>query len=112
VPWFPMDTDYLGDPKVQIAGELTPFALSALPALLARAKTRADGGIVEVTYRDLAHALFVSPDEAEKAIKALVTSGVLTMQSHDDRSAVVKFPAWKRWNETFRKSLQREGKKA
>lgn len=112
VPWFPMEADFFTDPKVQFAGDLTPFAMSALPVLLGMAKLKADGGAVEITYRDLAHVLFVSPDEAKKALKALVSSGVLTEQSSDDRSAVVTFPAWKRWNETFRKSVQREGKKA
>lgn len=111
MPWVPLDTHYLDDPKVQAAGELTPFALSALPALLVQAKLRSDGGRVELTYRNLAHLIFVSPDEASKAVRALVSAGVLTLESQDDRSAKVKFPSWRRWNENFRKAQNREGKR-
>ena len=76
MPWFALDTHYLEDPKVQAAGEMTPFALSVFPALLADAKQRADGGKVEVVFRSLAFRLFISEEEASKAIRALVSAGV------------------------------------
>lgn len=112
MPWFALDMHYLDDPKVEAAGEMTPFALSVFPALLAEAKQRANGGSVEITYRKLAIKLFVSEREAAKAVAALVSAGVLTCESQDDRAVVVKFPAWRRWNERARKSEQRGGKAA
>lgn len=114
MPWFPMDTHYLDDPKVQRAGELTPFALSVFPALLAKAKLRADGGRVEVVYRTLAFQLSISPEETTKAISALVAVRILEVESQDDASAKVAFPSatWRRWNENFRKQQSREAKAA
>ena len=110
MPWFALDTHYLEDPKVQHAGELTPFALSVFPALLADAKQRANGGKVEVVFRSLAFRLFISEEEASKAVRALVSAGVLTCPEVSDRSCKVEFPAWRRWNERFRKAQQREEK--
>lgn len=114
MPWFPMDTHYLEDPKVQKAGQATPFALSVLPALLAGAKLRAQGGKVEITYRRLAFDLCISQEEAAKAIAALVMARIIEILSQDDESAVVAFPAatWRKRNESFRKSRQREAKAA
>lgn len=114
MPWFPMDTHYLDDPKVQAAGEATPFALSVFPALLAKAKLRAEGGAFEVTYRDLAHTLFLSVDEAAKAVAALVGCGLLTVKSQDDRSIRAAFPSasWERWNRNLRKAQSRGSESA
>lgn len=107
MPWVPLDTHYLRDPKVQHAASLTPFALSVFPAVLAQAKQVADGGKVEVTFRDLAHDLFLSTDEAEKALKALVSAGVLTCPQESAAAVTVKFPSWRRWNDNFRKANRR-----
>lgn len=114
MPWFPMDTHYLDDPKVQAAGEATPFALSVFPALLAQAKLRADGGRVEFTYRDLAHRLYLSTEEAAKAVAALVGAGLLQIERQDDRSARAAFPSasWERWNSNLRKAQSRASKAA
>ena len=117
MPWVPLDTHYLRDPKVQAAGEMTPFALSVFPALLADAKQRADGGKVEVSFRALAFDLFITPDEAQKAIAALVEVGILELVSApvpacpqlSDLSQRVRFASWRKWNERFRKSQQRAG---
>lgn len=109
-----MDTHYLNDPKVQAAGEATPFALSVFPALLAQAKLRANGGSVEVTYRDLAHQLFLSSEEAAKAVAALVGAGLLQIEEQDDRSIRASFPAasWERWNRNLRQAQSRAAKAA
>ena len=110
MPWFALDTHYLEDPKVQDAGELTPFALSVFPALLADAKQRAEGGKVEVVYRSLAFRLFISEEEAKKAVMALLSAGVLTcpqVSEMSERSCRVVFPAWRKWNERFRKAQER-----
>lgn len=114
MPWVPLDTFYADDPKIQQAGEATPFALSVFPFLLAQAKLRANGGSVEITYRDVAHKLFLSSDEARKAIGALTAAGVLELDDADDLSASVSFPsaAWRRWNENFRKQQLREQRAA
>ena len=110
MPWVPLDTFYADDPKIQQAGEATPFALSVFPFLLAQAKLRANGGSVEITYRDVAHKLFLNSDEARKAILALTTAGALELGGEDGVSAAVSFPpaAWRRWNESFRKQRSRE----
>ena len=107
MPWFALDTHYLRDPKVQAAGELTPFAMSVFPALLAQAKQVANGGKVEVAFRDLAHDLFLSQEEAQKAVEALVSAGVLTCPQMSERCCVVVFPAWRKWNDRFRKAQER-----
>lgn len=114
MPWFPMDTHYLDDPKVQKAGAATPFALCVLPAMLAEAKLRAKGGEAEITYRKLAFQLFIGEDEAAKAVGALAMARIIEILSQDDESAVVAFPSatWRRWNESFRKQAQREAKAA
>jgi hypothetical protein len=115
VPWVPLDTHYLDDPKIQAAGSMTPFALSAFPALLADAMSRADGGKVEVTFRSLAFALFISEDEAEKAVQALIDTGVLEAMSRPvtrchAKSQRVGFAAWSKWNARYRKARERERK--
>lgn len=114
MPWVPLDTHYLDDPKVQLAGEATPFALSVFPALLAAAKLRADGGRVELTYRDLGHRLFLDPAEAARAVAALAMAKVIEIDEQGDRSAVVRFPpaTWRRWNENWRKQRSREAEAA
>ena len=113
MPWVPLDTHWYCDPKIQRAGALTPFALSAFPAILAEAKQRADGGRVELTFRSLSHSLFISEDEARKAVAALVDVGVIEdddVTPCHDLSRPVRFPheTWKRWNANFRKAQQRE----
>ena len=108
-----MDTHFLSDPKIQEVGdEVGPAGIAVFVALLAQAKLRADGGRVEFTYRDLAHSIFTDLESAGVAVRALVSAGVLTVEESDDRSAVVKFPAWRRWNETFRKANQRAAQTA
>lgn len=113
MPWVPLDTHWHIHPKMQQAGALTPFVFCTFPAILAEAKQRADGGRVELTFRSLAHDLYISEDEARKAVSALVDCGVL---EDDDvtpchgLSRPVRFPpeTWKRWNANFRKQQQRE----
>lgn len=117
MPWVPLDIHYLEDPKIQAAGALTPFSLCVFPALLAGAKARADGGKVEVSFRSLAFDLFISEDEARKAVSALVEVGVLEAVSApvpacphlSDLSQRVRFASWRKWNERFRKAQQRAG---
>lgn len=104
-----MDTHFAFDPKIQEAGERCgPSAISAFMVLLAQAKLRSDGGRTEATYRDLGHAIFASTEEARAAVGALVSAGVLTLESADDRAVRVKFPAWRKWNDRVRKATQRE----
>lgn len=110
MPWFALDTRYLRDPKVQAAGEMTPFALSVFPALLASAKQEARGGKVEVTFRDLAHDLYLSKEQAEKAVQALVSAGVLSCPQVSEGSCEVVFPSWRKWNDRFRKAQERADK--
>lgn len=120
MPWVPLDTHYLGDPKIQAAGAMTPFALSVFPALLAGAKQRADGGKVEVSFRSLAFDLFISEEEARKAVRALVEVGVLeavsapvtTCPQVSELSQRVRFAAWRKWNDRYRKAQERESKAA
>jgi hypothetical protein len=114
VPWVPLDTFYTDDPKVQRAGEATPFAMSVFPRLLTLAKLRADGGRAEITYRQLGFELFISQEEAAKAVAALAMANVITIESQDDSSARVAFSraTWRRWNESFRKQRQREAEAA
>lgn len=114
MPWFPMDTHYLDDPKIEAAREATPFALSVFPALLAKAKLRSDGGRVEVSYGKLGFELGISAEQAAKSISALVAARILEVESIDDRSARVAFPAatWRRWNENFRKQQSRDAQAA
>ncbi len=120
MPWVPLDTHYLEDPKIQAAGAMTPFALSVFPALLADAMQRADGGKIEVSFRSLAFDLFISEDEARKAVAALLEVGVLeavsapvpTCPQLSDLSQRVRFASWRKWNERFRKSRQREAQAA
>lgn len=112
MPWLALDTHYLDDPKIQAAGELTPFAMCVFPALLAEAKQRASGGKVEVSYRNLGHLLYLSCEETEKAVLALVSAGVLDCPQRSEKAATVVFPAWRKWNERFRKATAREGQKA
>lgn len=120
MPWFPLDTHYYQDPKIEAAGAMTPFAMSVFPMLLADAKQRADGGKVEVSYRKVSNSLFISEEEARKAIAALVEVGVLEAVSApvpacpqlSEGSIRLVFPAWRRWNERFRKASQREVKAA
>lgn len=120
MPWVPLDTHYLADPKIQAAGAMTPFALSVFPALLADAKQRADGGKVEVSFRSLAFELFISEDEARKAVGALVEVGVLEAVSApvpacpqlSELSQRVRFASWRKWNDRFRKAQQREAQAA
>ncbi len=117
MPWVPLDTHYLRDPKIQAAGAMTPFALSIFPALLADAKQRADGGKIEVSYRALAFDLFISEGEAQKGVEALIDVGILEAVSApvpacpqlSDLSQRVKLASWRKWNERFRKSQQRSG---
>lgn len=113
MPWVPVDTHLKDDPKVQQAGEACgPAAIAAIVVLLGQAKLRSDGGRTEVTYRDLGHAIFTTTAEARGAVGALVSAGVLTLESADDRAVKVKFPAWRKWNDRVRKADQRANEQA
>lgn len=118
MPWVPLDTHYLGDPKIQDAGAMTPFALSVFPALLAEAMSRADGGKVEVSFRTLSFNLYITEEEAEKAVQALIDTGVLEEVSRpvtrrhacSAKAIRVGFAAWSKWNARYRKARERERK--
>jgi hypothetical protein len=115
MPWFRMDNHWFEDARIEAAAEEAgPMVLAVFPVLLAKAKTQADGGRVEFTYRKLSEAMFAEWDQINPAIEALVSAGVLSCPHASERDATVAFDpmSWRRWQEASRKAASREEAKA
>ena len=111
--WFAMSDQFVTDPKIERVGEeCGPVGPLAAVALLCQAKIQNSGGRVEGTFRKLAHDAYCTRDEAVSALRALVSAGVLTLESEDDTSFLVSFPNWRRWQEAFRKARSRAHEQA
>lgn len=111
--WFAMSAQFISDPKIEAVGEeIGPAGPLAAVALLCHAKAQGDGGRVERTFRALGHEIFADREVAVSAVRTLVSAGVLTLEHEDETSFIVKFPAWRRWQEAFRKARSRAHEQA
>ena len=105
-----MDIHWYQDSGIEEAAEAAGIAAVAVwPVLLAKAKAQANGGRIDVTWRELANCLFTTPAIAKGAVEALVSAGVLSCPVVSGRSAELAIDpeAWKRWNEAARKAASR-----
>lgn len=112
--WVKLDTHWYADEDVEAAGEAAgPMVFVVFPVLLGMAKSQNKAGQVKITYRKFAEAVFGDWEELNPAVEALVSAGVLTCLDSSDRGATLTFDpdTWKRWNDTARKSEERDKKR-
>lgn len=112
--WVKLDTHWFADEGVEAAGEEAGMPVFAVfPTLLGMAKSQNKKGQVKITYRKFGEALFTDWEVLNPAVEALVSAGVLTCLDSSDRGATLAFDpeTWRRWNETARKSEERDQKR-
>lgn len=110
--WYATSTQMLDDPKVVRVGEhYGGDTVSVIHGLLRQAMLQENGGEAELTFRNLAHNTFTAADKAREIVMALADTGFLTVESDDEHSVIVRFPAWERHQATFRKAKSRAASK-
>lgn len=109
--WAKLDCFYYRDAELQAAAsEAGSIVFGLFPMLLADAKAQNNGGAVEFTYRDLAHALYEDAEVVLAGIRALLSAGVLSCPVESENGATLHFDpdAWRRWNDAARKAQKRQ----
>lgn len=110
--WYAMDTQFLADPKIEELGEKHgPAGPLVIVSLLGHAGLSNRGGRIEKTYRTVANETFTEPAEVARIIKDAADTGVLAIETQDDRSFIGRFPAWERYQAAFRQARARTSKK-
>lgn len=90
MPWVPLDIHYYCNPRIQAAGAMTPFALSAYPALLCAARNRGVTAGAKLPVAELATMLHLSEAEAKAAVEALIAVGIAKpLRYHTDEQVHV-----------------------
>lgn len=108
-----MSTQFVNDPKIEVLGERHGAAGPlAIVALLGQAHLQQQGGHVERTYRTLAADAFCTRAEARSIIATAAEVALIEIEDEDEIRFAARFPAWKRWNDRFRKARSRENQKA
>lgn len=109
--WYATSTQMLRDPKVVQVGErFGGDAVSVVHALLSEAMLQEQGGTVEYAFRNLAHDAFTERDKAVEIVAAFIDNGFMELESRDEVSITVTFPAWGRHQAAFRKAKSRASK--
>jgi len=110
--WYAMSTHFLTDEKVEVLGEKHgPAGPLVVVALLCRAKTQAQGGKVDGTYRDLSHLSFSDREEIKDILTTALKVGMVEGELNGTGYRL-SFPKWEKWQAAFRKAQSRSRKKA
>lgn len=106
--WFAVASLIRDDPKlVQLGESHGTAAFSVALALFAEAATQEKSGRAEITYRNLAHSIFIDTDTARAVVADAATVGLLALEEETDHSAVIRLLAWERHQAAYRKAKSR-----
>lgn len=107
--WLALSAQFTGDDKIQQLGERHgPGGPLLVIHLLEQAQLQEAGGVVQRTFRDLAHATFITTDEARAIVRSALEVGVIDeVDPATEARCSIRLRSWDRWQAAFRKARSR-----